>query len=112
MLAAHGERRPQGQWGGISARQRLLFEIGYKVNAHVGRCTHDGGSHHIAHDGALEAEPRLLKQTRNFLLHQRAAANQTFQAPPVRRCDARAPDGDTEPQSQNLPSPIQFQSYW
>jgi hypothetical protein len=69
-----------------------------------------------AHDGVLEAEPRLLKQTRNFLLHQRAPAEQTFQGSPMRRCDARTAHGNTgdsrRAKSQNLPSPIPFQTHW
>jgi hypothetical protein len=72
----------------------LLFEMTAKVDAHVDACTHQCGAHDIDYDGALEAEPRLLKQTRNFLLHQRASTNQTFQAGRLRRYDARvAPDG-------------------
>jgi hypothetical protein len=41
----------------------LLFEMTVKVDAHVDACTHECGAHDIAYDGALEAEPRLLKQT-------------------------------------------------
>jgi hypothetical protein len=64
----------------------LLFEVAVKVDALVDACT----AHGTAYDGALEAEPRLLKQTRNFVLSQSASTNQTFQACGVRRCDACA----------------------
>ena len=73
----------------------LLFEMTVKVDAHIDACTHECAAHDIVYDGALEAEPRLLKQTRNFLLHQRAPTNQTFQAGSLRRCDARAAHGGT-----------------
>ena len=56
---------------------RFLFEI--KLDAHVDACTHERAAHDTAYDGTLEAEPRLLKQTRNFLLHERAPDKQTFQ---------------------------------
>ena len=68
----------------------LLFEVAVKGDAHVDACTHECAAQDTAYDGALEAEPRHLKQTRNFLLHQRASAEQTFQGCCVRRCDARA----------------------
>jgi hypothetical protein len=74
---------------------RFLFEMAVKFDAHVDACTHECAAHDTAYDGALEAEPRLLKQTRNFLLHKRAADKQTFQASAVRRCDACAAHFDT-----------------
>ena len=88
----------------------FLFEI--KLAAHVDACTHERAAHDTAYDGTLEAEPRLLKQTRNFLLHQRASTEQTFQGYRVRRCDARDAHGDTgASKPQNLPSPNQFQTH-
>jgi hypothetical protein len=92
----------------------LLFEVAVKGDAHVDACTHECAAQDTAYDGALEAEPRHLKQTRNFLLHQRASAEQTFQGGCVRRCDARSADAlrYRRGRPQNLPSPIQFQSHW
>jgi hypothetical protein len=92
----------------------LLFEMAVKVDALVDACTHECTAHDTAYDGALEAEPRLLKQTRNFLLSQRALTNQTFQARDMRRCDACAGARryHVRNQSQNLSSPIQFQTHW
>ena len=92
----------------------LLFVMAVKVDALVDACTHECTAHDTAYDGALEAEPRLLKQTRNFLLSQPASANQTFQPRGVRRCDAYMARGGIawRSQSQNLPSPIQFQTHW
>jgi hypothetical protein len=95
----------------------LLFEMGVKVDAHVDACTHECSVDYTAYDGALEAEPRLLKQTRNFLLCQPAPTNQTFQAGGMRRCDARGARryhqrASKGGKSQNLLSPIQFQTYW
>jgi hypothetical protein len=66
----------------------LFFEIADKVDARVDACTHECRAHDTDYDGALEAEPRLLKQTRKFLLYDRAPDKQTFQAGRVRRCDA------------------------
>jgi hypothetical protein len=109
---ANGERPAASMRRDVGAGGVLLFEVGRKVNAHVDACTHERDLHDSDYDGALEAEPRLLKQTRKFVLGQRARGVQTFQAPHVRRCDAHAPDGDTRVPSQNLPTPIQFQSHW
>jgi hypothetical protein len=41
----------------------LLFEMAVKVDAHVDACTHECAARYIVYNGALEAEPRLLKQT-------------------------------------------------
>jgi hypothetical protein len=71
----------------------LFFEIAVNVYALVDACTHECTAHDTVYDGALEAEPRLLQQTRNFLLSQPASTNQTFQACGVRRCDACAASG-------------------
>src|SRR5215471_16592241 len=68
----------------------LLFEMAVKVDALVDACTDECTAHGTAYDGALEAGPRLLKQTRNFVLSHSASTNQTFQACGVRRCDACA----------------------
>ena len=68
----------------------LFFEMAVKVDALVDARNHECTAHDTAYDGALEAEPRLLRQTRNFLLSQTASTNQTFQARSVRRCDACA----------------------
>jgi len=86
----HGVRGPRHQWGGTSARRAYCLRWPSRSNARVDACTHECGAHDIVYDGALEAEPRLLKQTRNFLLRRRASANQTFQAGRLRRCDTRA----------------------
>jgi hypothetical protein len=71
----------------------LFFEMAVKVDALVDAGTHECTVHDTAYDGALEAEPRLLKQTRKFLLSQPAPTNQTFQACGVRPCDARTVHG-------------------
>jgi hypothetical protein len=98
----------------MSARRRLLFDEKVKVNAHVDACTHECTAYHIAYDGALEAEPRLLKQTRNFIPSRAdAPAEQTVSrraayGVATHAVSARA----TTAASQNLPSPIQFQSHW
>jgi hypothetical protein len=76
----------------MSARRGLLFDEKVKVNAHVDACTHECTAYHIAYDGALEAEPRLLKQTRNFIPSRvGAAAEQTVsrRAACGVHCDAR-----------------------
>jgi hypothetical protein len=99
----------------MSARRGLLFDEKVKVNAHVDACTHECTAYHIAYDGALEAEPRLLKQTRNFIPSRvGAAAEQTVsrRAACGVHCDARGVARATTAASQNLPSPIQFQSHW
>jgi hypothetical protein len=82
----------------------LLLEMGAKGDAHFDACTHECAAHYIDYDGALEAEPRLLKQTRKFLLSQPASTNQTFQACGVRPCDARGARRYLYGQAQNGPS--------
>jgi hypothetical protein len=106
--------RPAASMGRDVGATGLLFEVAVKGDAHVDACTHECAAQDTAYDGALEAEPRHLKQTRNFLLHQRASAEQTFQGRCVRRCDARAAHaaGYQQGEPQNLPSPIQFQTHW
>ena len=81
--------RPAASMGRDVGATGLLFEIGVKVDALVDAGTHERTTHDTDYDGALEAEPRLLKQTRNFLLSQPASTNQTFQACRVPRAALR-----------------------
>ena len=80
----------------------LFFEMAVKVDALVDARTHECTAHDTVYDGALEAEPRLLRQTRNFLLSQPASTNQTFQARGVRRCDACAAGGGIDRPSHRI----------
>jgi hypothetical protein len=86
---------------GINGREvgaiGLLFEMAVKTDAHVDACTHECAAHDTAYDGALEAEPRLLQQIRNFLLRDGALGEQTFQAGRMRRCAARDAPGYRHP---------------
>jgi hypothetical protein len=43
----------------------FLLEMAVKLDAHIDACTHERAAHDTAYDGTLEAEPRLLKRTRN-----------------------------------------------
>ena len=88
-------RDPRHQCGGKSAGPGLLFEMAVKLDAHVDACTRECAADHTVYNGALEAGPRLLKQIRNFLLHQPAPGEETFQDGAVRRCDARTADRST-----------------
>jgi hypothetical protein len=93
-------------------RGELFFEIAVNVYALVDACTHECTAHDTVYDGALEAEPRLLQQTRTFCFLSLRRPIKHFKLAAcgvATRASRRAVSLGR--QSQNLSSPIPFQTH-